>query len=78
MTNTSLFGVDEVATKTVSTVDLVRTVLKNSNIPLKAKEIAKIIRTDHGFRLYKKDVNSILYNELYTAVTKNENFQWSL
>jgi len=77
MTQTNLFGIKAV-TKTVSTVELVRTVLKDSDKPLKAKAIAKIIRDDHGLKLQRRDVNSILYNELERAVDKNEDFEWSL
>lgn len=66
------------ATKTVSTVDLVRQTLKASDKPLKAKLIARDIRQNAGFKLLRKDVNSILYNELEREVQKNDSFEWRL
>jgi len=69
------------ATKTISTVDLVRQTLKASNKPLKARLIARNIRQKPpyaGFKLLRKDVNSILYNELEHEVQKNDSFEWKL
>jgi hypothetical protein len=65
-------------TKTVSTVDLVRQTLKKSTKPLKAKLISRDIRQNAGFTLLRKDVNSILYNELEREVEQNESFEWTI
>lgn len=51
-------------------------ILKNSDGPIMAKDIAKKIRKDHGHNISRRDVNSVLYNELEGKVEKNSDHAW--
>jgi len=53
-------------------------VLRNSDRPLKAKEIAKAINSAHNLSLTKQDVNSMLYGRLKAHLVNLSGHRWCL
>jgi len=58
--------------------NLILEVLRDSDKPLKAKEIISEINKSHDAGLTKQDINPELYGSLEALVTQNDKHEWSL